>query len=173
MKKRIQYLYENGGSNAWAQMILESGSITDMFDKAEYTEKMYQYDRDELQKMKDVVTEVTQLGEQLTQEKAELEDIETGQEEQQSSLQTQMDQKKAEASDYETQIANVQAQAQEYKNLIEQQNAELKKIQEEEAKAAEEARKAAKKRQQKKQRKRKQQKNRQQSKQSCGRKSSS
>ena len=77
MKKRIQYLYENGGSNAWAQMILESGSITDMFDKAEYTEKMYQYDRDELQKMKDVVTEVTQLGEQLTQEKAELEDIST------------------------------------------------------------------------------------------------
>lgn len=56
-------------------MILESGSITDMFDKAEYTEKMYQYDRDELQKMKDVVTEVTQLGEQLTQEKAELEDM--------------------------------------------------------------------------------------------------
>ena len=54
-----------------------------------------------------------------------------------------MDQKKAEASDYETQIANVQAQAQEYKNLIEQQNAELKKIQEEEARAAEEARKAA------------------------------
>lgn len=69
MKKRIQYLYENGGSNAWAQMILESGSITDMFDKAEYTEKMYQYDRDELQKMKDVVTEVTQLGEQLTHRK--------------------------------------------------------------------------------------------------------
>ena len=136
MKKRIQYLYENGGSNAWAQMILESGSITDMFDKAEYTEKMYQYDRDELQKMKDVVTEVTQLGEQLTQEKAELEDMKQAQEEQQSSLQTQMDQKKAEASDYETQIANVQAQAQEYKNLIEQQNAELKKIQEEEARAA-------------------------------------
>ena len=143
MKKRIQYLYENGGSNAWAQMILESGSITDMFDKAEYTEKMYQYDRDELQKMKDVVTEVTQLGEQLTQEKAELEDMKQAQEDQQSSLQTQMDQKKAEASDYETQIANVQAQAQEYKNLIEQQNAELKKIQEEEARAAEEARKAA------------------------------
>ena len=39
MKKRIQYLYENGGSNAWAQMILESGSITDMFDKPSILKK--------------------------------------------------------------------------------------------------------------------------------------
>ena len=40
MKKRIQYLYENGGSDAWAQMLLEVNSITDLLSKAEYTEKM-------------------------------------------------------------------------------------------------------------------------------------
>ena len=80
------------------------------------------------------ISHPTEVGTLYT--KAELEDMKQAQEEQQSSLQTQMDQKKAEASDYETQIANVQAQAQEYKNLIEQQNAELKKIQEEEARAA-------------------------------------
>ena len=54
MKKRIQYLYENGGTNAWAQMLLESDSITGLLSKAEYTEKMYDYDRDELKKMKAV-----------------------------------------------------------------------------------------------------------------------
>ena len=133
MKKRIQYLYENGGTKAWAQMLLESGNILDMVGKAEYTEKMYQYDRDELKKMKEVVTQVTDLGNQLTQEKAELEDMKQVQEEQQETLETQLAQKKATASDYESQIASVEAQAQEYRNLIEQQNAELQKIQEEEA----------------------------------------
>ena len=142
MKKRIQYLYENGGTKAWAQMLLESGNILDMVGKAEYTEKMYQYDRDELKKMKEVVTQVTDLGNQLTQEKAELEDMKQVQEEQQETLETQLAQKKATASDYESQIASVEAQAQEYRNLIEQQNAELQKIQEEEARAAEAARKA-------------------------------
>ena len=77
MKKRIQYLYENGGSNAWAQMLLESDSITGLLSRAEYTEKMYQYDRDELKKMKETVQEVTDLGNQLAQEKAELEEDET------------------------------------------------------------------------------------------------
>ena len=142
MKKRIQYLYENGGTKAWAQMLLESGNILDMVGKAEYTEKMYQYDRDELKKMKEVVTQVMDLGNQLTQEKAELEDMKQVQEEQQETLETQLAQKKATASDYESQIASVEAQAQEYRNLIEQQNAELQKIQEKEARAAEAARKA-------------------------------
>ena len=64
------------------------------------------------------------------------------QEEQQENLEAELEKKKESASDYESQIAEVQAQAEEYRNLIEQQNAELKKIQEEEAKAAEAARKA-------------------------------
>lgn len=83
MKKRIQYLYENGGSGAWAQMLLESSNITDLLSKAEYTEKMYQFDRDELSKMKNVVEQVTSLGNQLEEEKGELEQMKQAQEEQQ------------------------------------------------------------------------------------------
>ena len=131
-----------GDSNAWAQMLLESDSITGLLSKAEYTEKMYQYDRDELKKMKETVQEVTDLGNQLAQEKAELEEMKQAQEQQQASLQSALDEKKATASDYETQIANVRAQADEYRSLIEQQNAELQKIQEEKARQAEEAKKA-------------------------------
>lgn len=78
MKKRIQYLYENGGSGAWAQMLLESSNITDLLSKAEYTEKMYQFDRDELSKMKNVVEQVTSLGNQLEEEKRRVRTDETG-----------------------------------------------------------------------------------------------
>lgn len=149
MKKRIQYLYEKGGNDAWAQMLLEANSITDLLSKAEYTEKMYQYDRDELQKMKDVVQQVTDLGDQLAMEKAELEELKANKEEQQANLEVKLDEKKATASDYENQIAGVRSKADELRGLIEQQNAELQRIQEEERKAAEEAaRKAEERRQQ-------------------------
>ena len=142
MKKRIQYLYENGGSGAWAQMLLESSNITDLLSKAEYTEKMYQFDRDELSKMKNVVEQVTSLGNQLEEEKGELEQMKHAQEEQQENLENELEKKKATASDYENQISEVKAQAAEYRKLIEQQNAELKKIQEEEARKAAEAKAA-------------------------------
>ena len=142
MKKRIQYLYENGGSDAWAQMLLEVNSITDLLSKAEYTEKMYQFDRGELEKLRDTVQQVTDLGNQLEQEKAELEEMKQVQEDQQVNLEAALEEKKAVASDYETQIANVQAQADEYRSLIEEQNAELQRIQEEEARQAAEAKKA-------------------------------
>lgn len=142
MKKRIQYLYENGGSDAWAQMLLEVNSITDLLSKAEYTEKMYQFDRDELEKLRDTVQQVTDLGNQLEQEKAELEEMKQAQEDQQVNLEAALEEKKAVASDYETQIVNVQAQADEYRSLIEEQNAELQRIQEEEARQAAEAKKA-------------------------------
>lgn len=142
MKKRIQYLYENGGSDAWAQMLLEVNSITDLLSKAEYTEKMYQFDRDELEKLRDTVQQVTDLGNQLEQEKAELEEMKQAQEDQQVNLEAALEEKKAVASDYETQIANVQAQADEYRSLIEEQNAELQRIQEEETRQAAEAKKA-------------------------------
>ena len=142
MKKRIQYLYENGGSDAWAQMLLEVNSITDLLSKAEYTEKMYQFDRGEPEKLRDTVQQVTDLGNQLEQEKAELEEMKQAQEDQQVNLEAALEEKKAVASDYETQIANVQAQADEYRSLIEEQNAELQRIQEEEARQAAEAKKA-------------------------------
>ena len=138
-------MYENGGNDTWAQILLESDSIASMLAKAENTEKMYAYDRDELQKMKDIVQEVTDLEEKLEGEKAELETAKNEQEGMKASLQTKVDNLKANAEDYEAQIASARAQAQEYKNLIEQQNAELKKIQEQEAAAAKAAQEAAKK----------------------------
>ncbi|WP_287971593.1 MULTISPECIES: C40 family peptidase [Blautia] len=147
MKLRIQYMYENGGNDTWAKILLESDSIASMLAKAENTEKMYAYDRDELQKMKEIVQEVTDLEEKLEGEKAELETAKNEQEGMKDSLQVKVDNLKANAKDYEAQIASAKAQAQEYKNLIAQQNAELKKIQQQEAAAAKAAQEAAKKKQ--------------------------
>lgn len=145
MCKRIQYMYENGSGDTWAQILLESDSIASMLTKAENTQKVYNYDREELKKMKETVQKVTDLETKLEGEKGELESAKDEQEGMQKSLESKMENLKATASDYETQIANAEAQAAEYRQLIEQQNAELQRIQQEEeaaARAAEAARKA-------------------------------
>ena len=51
MKKRIQYLYEKGGNNAWFQMMLNADNLADLLTRAEYTQQMYEQDRESLRNM--------------------------------------------------------------------------------------------------------------------------
>lgn len=144
MKKRIQYLYEKGGDDAWAQMLFQASDFTSLLNKAEYVQQMYDSDRNSLEEFKETVQQVKDLGDQLDSEKAELEEMNQEYQNRQASMQTQLEEKKATSSDYDAQIAQAQNQAAQYTELIRQQNAEIQKIEEEEKKAAEEAaRKAA------------------------------
>lgn len=144
MKKRIQYLYEKGGDDAWAQMLFQASDFTNLLNQAEYVQQMYDSDRNSLEEFKETVQQVKDLGDQLDSEKAELEEMNQEYQNRQTSMQTQLEEKKATSSDYDAQIAQAQNQAAQYTELIRQQNAEIQKIEEEEKKAAEEAaRKAA------------------------------
>lgn len=144
MKKRIQYLYEKGGDDAWAQMLFQASDFTSLLNQAEYVQQMYDSDRNSLEEFKETVQQVKDLGDQLDSEKAELEEMNQEYQNRQASMQTQLEEKKATSSDYDVQIAQAQNQAAQYTELIRQQNAEIQKIEEEEKKAAEEAaRKAA------------------------------
>lgn len=144
MKKRIQYLYEKGGDDAWAQMLFQASDFTSLLNQAEYVQQMYDSDRNSLEEFKETVQQVKDLGDQLDSEKAELEEMNQEYQNRQASMQTQLEEKKATSSDYDAQIAQAQNQAAQYTELIRQQNAEIQKIEEEEKKAAEEAaRKAA------------------------------
>lgn len=143
MKKRIQYLYENGGDTAWFQMLLESNDISELLTKAEYTQKMYDYDRESLQKFTEVVNQVKDLKAQLEGEMAELVDMKKQQEAQQVALEEQLDAKKAASDDYEAQIAGAQAQADQYAALLRQQSEEIARLEAERIAAEEEARRQA------------------------------
>ena len=169
MKKRIKYIYENGGDSAWVNMIFGTDSFTSMLNRAEYAQSMHDYDRKSLEKYREVVAQVTQLKETLETQKTELEnqkaelenqkaELESQKSElenqkaslesqkndlqyQQNSLQASIDQKKAANSDYASQIEAARQQAREITNLIARQNAELNRLAEE--RRAEEARRAA------------------------------
>lgn len=129
MKKRIQYLYENGGDAAWFQMMLASDDLSDMLNKAENVQGMYDYDRESLEKYANTVKEIKNLKEKYQQEKAELEGMKQEQEAEQTHLQAAIDERRASSADCDNEIAYAQQMANEYAALIEQQQAEIEQIQ--------------------------------------------
>lgn len=141
MKTRIQYLYENGGNGAWAQMLLEDGDLSNFLSKAENTQQLYQYDKESRENFINIVNQTQELENQLETEKGDLEGMKQENETQKQQLEELLAQKRAESSDYDTQIANAQSMAAEYTEMIQEYNEELQKIEEE--RQAEEARKKA------------------------------
>ena len=140
MKQRIQYLYEKGGNEAWFQMMMSADNLSDLLTKAEYTQKMYDYDRQSLEKYANTITQVTNLGNQYQQEKAELEGMKQEYEAQSVDLQNQIDTKKANSADCDNEIAYAQEMANEYANLIQEQQAEIEQLEAERIAAEEEVR---------------------------------
>ena len=140
MKKRIQYLYEKGGNAAWFQMMMNSENLTDLLNNAEYTQKMYEYDRQSLEKYANTITQVQQLGEKYQQEKADMESMKQEQEAEQTNLQTAIDSKRASSADCDNEIAYAQQMANEYASLIQEQQAEIEQIVAEKEAAEEAAR---------------------------------
>ena len=143
MKQRIQYLYEKGGNEAWFQMMMSADNLSELLTKAEYTQKMYDYDRQSLEKYANTITQVTNLGNQYQQEKAELEGMKQEYESESVNLQNQIDTKKANSADCDNEIAYAQEMANEYANLIQEQQAEIEQLEAERIAAEEEARRQA------------------------------
>lgn len=138
MKKRIQYLYENGGNGSWATVLLSDGSISDLLESVNRTQELYDYDKKALDEYVTVVQQVTDLGIQLENEKCDLQTMEAEQEEEQRNLEGMLEEKKATCADYENQIAAAEQVAAQYQELIRQQNAKIEELVEEQRRQAEE-----------------------------------
>ena len=143
MKQRIQYLYEKGGNDAWFQMMVNAENLSELLTKAEYTQKMYDYDRQSLEKYANTIDQVTQLGNKYQQEKAELEEMKQEYEAESVNLQAAIDERRAVSADCDNEIAYAQQMANEYAALIEQQQAEIERLEAERIAAEEEARRQA------------------------------
>ena len=143
MKKRIQYMYEKG-DYSYLELLLECKNMSDLVSKSEYVEELYEYDRKMLIKYQEARQLVEDTKEKLLMEQEELEVSKHELDEEKAGLDELLEEKKAEASDYDAEIAKVKQAATLFKAKIKQQNAQIKKLEEEEAKkAAEETAKAS------------------------------
>lgn len=149
MKTRIAYIYENGGSAAWAEMLLSDANISNLLNKAEYTQELYDYDRKALETYVSTVENVQSLERDLEEEKAELVTMKEESEDEEQQLNVALEKKKKTSANYASEISAAEKKADEYSALIRQQSAQIRQIQQEKAaqeaarKAAEEAKKRA------------------------------
>ena len=141
MKTRIQFLYENGGEAGWASLVLADGDVSEILNKAEYTQQMYAYDRKMLEQYDAIVTEVKELEQQELNEKSSLEVKKQEARDNQAHLEELQKETEAKYGDNQTQLAEKQAQiAQLTVQVLEVRDAKAAAIaQQEEAKRQAEA----------------------------------
>ena len=142
MKRRIKFMYEKG-ETGYLQLLIESQSISDLVNKADYIEKLYEYDRTLLIEYQETKAEVLAFKEELVSEKSEMVELEADLAAQQEELQAMITEKQATVENFETQLATAKQQANAYSATIKAQTSEIKRLEAEEAarrKAEEESR---------------------------------
>lgn len=140
MKIRIKYMYEKGDSD-YVQILLKATSFSDMLNKGEYIEKLYEYDRKLLKQYEATVKKVDKAKTELEDEKSDQETSKVGLEQEQQALQQSIDDLKSQYDDVDAKIAEAQQEASALATKLKEQNAAISSQVEKEAKAAEAARK--------------------------------
>lgn len=128
MQTRIQYIYEHGGNAGWMILLLSDSDITKLLNRAEYTQQMYDYDRECLNEYAQTVEEIHELEDRQEEEMASLQSMRDEQKEQKKYLEDKLEEKKKTSSDYEKQIEDAGDKAEDYQKLIEEYNEQIRKM---------------------------------------------
>lgn len=121
MKKRIVYMYENG-DDSYIEALVGATDFSDLLNRLEYAQQIYDYDRNLLTQYQETVQQVADLKSQVETEKAELEEVQQSYQEQQASYETMIAEKQSQMSDFDTQLASAQSLAAQYKATVDEQN---------------------------------------------------
>lgn len=121
MKKRIVYMYENG-DDSYIEALVGATDFSDLLNRLEYAQQIYDYDRNLLTQYQETVQQVADLKSQVETEKAELEDVQQSYQEQQASYESMIAEKQSQMSDFDTQLASAQSLAAQYKATVDEQN---------------------------------------------------
>lgn len=121
MKKRIVYMYENG-DDSYIEALVGATDFSDLLNRLEYAQQIYDYDRNLLTQYQETVQQVADLKSQVETEKAELEEVQQSYQEQQASYETMIAEKQSQMSDFNTQLASAQSLAAQYKATVDEQN---------------------------------------------------
>ena len=142
MKLRIKYMYERGDTS-YVELFMESESLSELLNKAEYISKISEYDRQMLDQYAATKDEIAADEARLETEHAELLDLKEQTEIKQASVEQLLSAKQAELRSYESQIAEAENQLSEYEKDLEAQEAAIRQIEEEIKRQEEEARRKA------------------------------
>lgn len=120
MKLRIKFMYESGSGTATMEKVVSSGNISDMLTQAEYSQKVHEYDRTQLQEYADTVTEIENLQATLEEEMANLQATEAEYQAQQETLNETIASKQDEISNLDEMIQEAARKAEEERKAAEE-----------------------------------------------------
>lgn len=138
MKDRIQFLFEAGDTN-YLEIFLDSKSLAESLNRAEYFSQLYQYDREMLDKYQQTLENINQKNKELKTEKGELDQLKWDNEAKQQEIAQKIASSSQQIQQFEDQIAEAEAKAAEYEKNAAQAEAQIQEL-EEEARRAEEER---------------------------------
>lgn len=127
MKSRIKFLYEHGDV-MYMEILMQSQSIADAMNKADYVEKVYDYDRDMLEDYQVAKQEASDTYDRLVNEEAELEGLQLEYKEQQAELENSLSEKKAVVENFDEKLAKARTEAKRYENQVKETNKEIARI---------------------------------------------
>ena len=122
MKLRIQYLYENGDSDILSA-IFTSDDFSEVLNKTELSNQVYEYDREQLQVFEEVRLKVQNTLEELLNQQSLLAETENSFIEQQKELGKLLEEKKNTSEEFNKRLEDAQELANNYKKVIVEQNA--------------------------------------------------
>ena len=128
---------------SYLELFLTSDSMAEMMNMVDYAGELQEYDNRLLDEYKAAKQAVIELQQRLEEEKAELLEMQEQLEEEKSSLQSMIARKQTEVANFDSQLSAAQAKASEYQQKIKEQNSQIRKLQEEAARAAAAAKAAA------------------------------
>ena len=138
MKERIRFTYEQGESS-YVELLLSSGSFSELLNRAEFIEEVSAYDDRMLEEYQQIKQQVADLKVKLENDRAELLEVQKALEadkaslaEQQSYLNGILAQKKAVSANYDAEIAEAKNRAAQYKKQIAADTKKIEQIKEEE-----------------------------------------
>ena len=108
MKSRIKYMYENGNRQI-VEVLLESESIADFINRAEYATMLSDYDRDMLRKYQDTVNAIEQEEVRLKDEYDALGKLQKNLSKKQKRVETLLQEQDAEVARLASEIDDLQA----------------------------------------------------------------
>ena len=127
MKLRIKFMYENG-TMSYIQILLSSGSFSELLNKAEYIEQVSEYDRNMLQTYQDNRDKITRLEKDLKDQKEVLEQVKGDVEAKQTEMAGLISDKQSEIEGYESDIQNKEEAIKEYEAMIAEQDSTIKAL---------------------------------------------
>lgn len=133
MKVRVQLMYEEGNASIM-ESFFDFSSFSDMLNRADYAQQVYNYDKAMLIDYETSKQLVHDLWDSLEAEKVELEADKVDMEEQKAYNDGLLAKLKQESDNYDVLIAQAKQEAAAAKKLLQQEQNQLKKLQEEERK---------------------------------------